>query len=366
MDWAVEWLEALLVLVLQAAPFLLFGLLAAGVVHVAVPQSLIVRWMGSSGLGGVVRAALVGVPLPVCSCGVVPITVELRRKGASRSASQAFLITTPESSIDSIFLTWGMMGPIMAIARPLGAFLTAILGGILSLGSRGRERHEEAWREAPPGAPSPATRVGRTETRLDLSWNGFVRPAIRYGFRTLVDDLAFWLVVGLLLAATLTVVLPRDLGALGLGAGLLPMVLLLAVAIPLYMCASASTPIAAALLLKGVSPGAALVFLLAGPATNAATVLLLAGTFGRRFVRSYLIAVILGALACGLALDAVLGASGLELSVDARNQGEDFGLVSWISAGFLTALLAWRLWRGAWRHGLHELRRALHLSGAGS
>ena len=357
MAWAVDWLTALLAMVLQAAPYLLFGLLAAGAVHVAVPQSLILKWMGKAGLGGVIRAALIGVPLPVCSCGVVPITVALRQKGASRSASQAFLITTPESSIDSIFLTWGMMGPVMAIARPISAFLTALLGGMLSM--RDKEPRVEEWGEARgERSTAEACQVSRADPALELSWSGFVRPAIRYGFRTLLDDLAFWLVLGLVLAATLSVVLPEDLGSLGLGAGILPMILIVAIAIPLYMCASASTPIAAALLIKGVSPGAALVFLLAGPATNVATVLLLAGTFGRRFVRTYLIAVVVGAVGCGLALDAALTLTTWEVVVQAVPDTERFGLISWISAAVLTGLLIWRLWAGAWRHGLNELRRA--------
>ena len=122
-------------MVLQAAPYILFGLLLAGLIHVLLPESLVLRWMGRPGLSGVVRAAIIGVPLPVCSCGVVPITVELERKGASRPAAQSFLITTPESSVDSIFLTWGMMGPVMAIARPVAAFFTAVLGGVLSIAS---------------------------------------------------------------------------------------------------------------------------------------------------------------------------------------------------------------------------------------
>ncbi|MDA8016922.1 MAG: permease, partial [Thermoanaerobaculia bacterium] len=130
-----EVLQATWWMTIQAAPFILFGLLVAGLIHVLLPESLVLRWMGRPGISGVVRAALIGVPLPVCSCGVVPITVELRRKGASKPAAQSFLITTPESSIDSIFLTWGLMGPVMAIARPIAAFFTAVLGGALSIAS---------------------------------------------------------------------------------------------------------------------------------------------------------------------------------------------------------------------------------------
>ena len=433
----------------QAAPYILFGLAFAGLIHVLLPESLVLRWMGAPGLSGVVRAALIGVPLPVCSCGVVPITVELRRKGASGPAAQSFLITTPESSIDSIFLTWGMMGPVMAVARPIAAFFTAVIGGVLSIVSArsmdelisdsrqskddsghdhahdgdhhhhdhdhhdhdhhhhhdhdphhcghdhhhhhhdhehtvafsGSERARLALRRSlvnlvsakpseespeatessedrseaqPTPVPSDVKKMEVEETSL---WQDLIRPSMRYGFSELLDDLAFWLVVGIGLAGLLTVVLPDNLEELGLGTGLLPMIALLIVGIPLYMCASASTPIAAALMLKGVSPGAALVFLLAGPATNAATVILLAATFGRRFVKIYVVSVAAGALAAGLLLDLILGdldlTQELQMSVEAGP-----GPISALSALLLTGLLIRSLMRGAWAAGVAELRDA--------
>ncbi|MEM7584946.1 MAG: SO_0444 family Cu/Zn efflux transporter [Acidobacteriota bacterium] len=461
-----EWLWAIpgasWIMLVQAAPYIVFGLAVAGLMHVLLPESLVLRWMGSPGLGGVIRAAIIGVPLPVCSCGVVPIAVELRRKGASRPASQSFLITTPESSIDSIFLTWGMMGPVMAIARPIAAFFTAVLGGILAIASArsvdellaggGADRHRDhshdhghdhdhdhshdhdhdhdhhhhhhhhghdhdhshsvafagsararlALRRAlSPSRRRTASRAEGEEGEADRAeavlaesvgaeplvaesavaesavaasedaesasledeedtsvWRDLVKPAANYGFGELLDDLAFWLVVGIGLAGVLTVLLPDNLDELGLGTGLLPMIGLLIVGIPLYMCASASTPIAAALMLKGVSPGAALVFLLAGPATNAATVLLLVSAFGRRFVWIYVISVAVGALAAGLMLDFLLGGfdltEGLRLSAEAGP-----GPVSVILTLLLVVLLARSLWRGAWAAGVEELSQAL-------
>lgn len=438
----------------QAAPYILFGLLFAGLIHVLLPESLVLRWMGSPGLWGVIRAALIGVPLPVCSCGVVPITVELRRKGASGPASQSFLITTPESSIDSIFLTWGMMGPVMAVARPVAAFFTAVIGGILSIASArnlneltagfrptgpvecthphhdhdhddhhhhghdhdhdghdhdhdGHDHHHhhahdhhhhghhhehkvafsggqkarlallrafgfgpkpevteqtESDLEAPDQeideAGVEAAIASETKVEPDTGlWRDLFKPCLRYGFGELLDDLAFWLVVGIGLAGFLTTLLPDNLEELGLGSGLLPMVGLLIVGIPLYMCASASTPIAAALLLKGFSPGAALVFLLAGPATNAATVILLAATFGRRFVQIYIVSVAAGALASGLLLDSILQGfdvtHSLQLSAEAPP-----GWISILSALLLVALLIRSLTRGAWAVGVAELRDA--------
>ena len=435
MDWLFSILSASWTMLVVAAPFILAGLVAAGLIHVLVPESLVLRFMGTPGLWGVVRAALIGVPLPVCSCGVVPITVELRRKGASRPAAQSFLITTPESSIDSIFLTWGMMGPVMAIARPVAAFFTAVLGGVLSIASARsleelvgppRTKHEPAgtavqdhpahdhhpgddprpapdrdhghthdqdhghghdhavafarsararralkrlFKSAPrqePGAAvegSPDAETGEREIEDASWWHDLVRPSLRYGFGELLDDLAFWLVAGIVLAGVLTAVLPDDLDGLGLGSGILPMLALLVVSIPLYMCASASTPIAAALMLKGVSPGAALVFLLAGPATNAATVLQLAATFGRRFVTIYVASVAAGALAAGLLLDLLL--ADVDLTEGLRTSAEDGAGALTVSLGvLLAALLGRSLFRGAWNAGVLELRRAARRVGS--
>ncbi|MEM9596739.1 MAG: SO_0444 family Cu/Zn efflux transporter [Acidobacteriota bacterium] len=443
MSWLLAFLDASWTMTFQAAPYIIFGLAIAGLMHVLLPESLVLRWMGAPGLWGVIRAAVIGVPLPVCSCGVVPITVELRRKGASRPSAQSFLITTPESSIDSIFLTWGMMGPLMAIARPIAAFFTAVLGGILSIVSarsladltdsrdlpeeghhdHGHHHHHDhdhhhhgdhghdhdhghhhhhhhhhghdhshsvafagsdrarlalrqalfgrviekktpAEGEADPAEEDSATvdpvaKAVQEDDGEDTSlWQDLLKPAGRYGFGELLDDLSFWLVVGIGLAGLLTAVLPDDLGALGLGEGILPMIGLLIVGIPLYMCASASTPIAAALMLKGISPGAALVFLLAGPATNAATVLQLGATFGRRFVQIYVASVALGALGSGLLLDFLLGDIDLVAELDLA-MAPEAGPITITFSLLLLGLLARSLWRGAWASGVAELRDAM-------
>ena len=379
---------------LEASPYILFGLLVAGLLHVLLPQSLVLRWMGRPGLSGVLRAALIGVPLPVCSCGAVPITVELRRKGASQPAAQSFLITTPESSIDSILLTWGLMGPVMAIARPVAALFTAVLGGVLSIASARsigeltqgpgpsarlasstehphhhdhshHHHHHDHEHTVSYSGSKEARKVVRDafsrdpEARADLgrrAWRDLLRPALRYGFTDLLDDLAFWLLGGLVVAGVLTAILPDNLGELGLGSGLLPMLLLLIVGIPMYMCASASTPIAAALLAKGVSPGAALVFLLAGPATNAATLLLLLATFGRRFMKIYLASVVIGSLASALLLDALL--AGTDKALRFAPAEESPGVLSVLLSFLLLGLIVRSLRRGAWRSGVAELRAA--------
>ena len=351
-----------------AAPFLLLGLAMAGLVHVLMPSAWIERWMGKPGLKGAALAAGLGVPLPVCSCGVVPLAVEMRRKKASDPASMAFLITTPESGADSVLFTWGLMGPVMAIARPVSAFVTAMIGAVLAIlrlpANRELPRAEAeevsccgGCGSSPDEPSDEASDEAETQglTRPGI-WRRTVRPALSYGFGELFDDLAFWLVLGLVFGGVLTALLPGDLSTLGLGSGFLPMLVMLVVGIPLYMCASASTPVAAALMAKGLSPGAALVFLLAGPATNAAALVVLTRTFGRQFIQIYLISVSAGALICGLALDAVITFFGLSLILPIAH-AHDHGLspIGIIASILLTILLIRAAQRGAFASGWREL-----------
>lgn len=343
-----------------AAPFLLLGLALAGALHVLMPATLVRRWLGHGGLGGVIRAAAIGVPLPVCSCGVVPIAVEMRRQGASQPASISFLTTTPESSADSVLLTWGLMGPVMAIVRPLAAFFTAVIGGLgamLLLPDRPLEATLEEDSCGCPGdgcsSETPVAKVAARAPRV----RGAIAGALRHGFIDMLDELALWIVIGIAAAGTLSVLVPQDLAALGLGDGLLPLIAALLVGVPLYMCASASTPIAAALIAKGLSPGAALVFLLAGPATNAASLVLLARTFGRRFVAVYLGGVATGAVASGLLLDLAAKRIGWAPSITLAPTDHAGLLVLHVSSAIvLLSLLAWRFHQGALRRGLHDRR----------
>lgn len=340
---------------LASSPYLLFGLALAGIVKAMVPQAAIARLLGHDGFPGILRAAAVGIPLPVCSCGVVPLAVALRRQGASAPATMSFLITTPESGIDSILLSWGLLGPVMAVARPLASFASALLAGVFS-------RFAPA---APPNGAVASPACGGDGCGSDgcgghappRSWTRRVVDETR----ELFDDLVFWMWIGIVTAGVLTALLPSDLAALGLGGGLGPMLLLLLVGIPLYVCASSSTPVAAALLLKGVSPGAALVFLLAGPATNAASLLLLHRTFGRRFIATYLAGIAVGALASGLALDALVAADGWSITPGLSPGSGEEGPGAWAlgAALLFVALSVWRLAAGAGRAGWRDLRANL-------
>ena len=379
MSWLAALLWASWNVLLVAAPFVLLGLLTAGLLHVVLSRHVVARWMGREGLSGVVAASLFGIPLPLCSCGVVPVALTLRRKGASRPAAASFLISTPETGVDSILLTWGMLGPLMAVVRPLAAFLTAVLAGIgiIALGEEdrpagaasgravhadhGHDHEDEAhvvgamglWR-AICVAVAPRSRAAAAEAPA-RPLEQVMTDVVRYASIDLLDDVVFWLVIGIVLAGGVSLLVPDDLAARGLGGGLGPMLLALVVGVPLYICASASTPVAAALVAKGVSPGTVLVFLLAGPATNAATIVLLSRHFGARFVQVYLASIAVAALACGLALDALLALTGWSVMATLSGGLGGVALVQWLSAAVLVALMAWRLWAGAGRRGVQEL-----------
>ncbi len=309
----------------ESAPYLLLGFVLAGVLHEFVPSGWIARRLGGERVGGVFLASLVGLPLPLCSCAVVPTADALHRKGAGRSSTLAFLISTPETSVESIALTWGLFGGTMAVVRPIVAMLTAIAAGLASLALGRSSATPEPASEEPFGNTEShvcghahrAIQDGRDSIagcRPDLSFETNDEPfaprarrALRFGFGTLFDDLFPSLLVGLGAAVLVTALLPDDFlpSLLGGRSGLLPLLLVAVSSAPLYLCASGATPLAAALVLKGLSPGAALVLLLVGPATNLATIGLVARRFGRGPVVLYLAAVIGMAIGAGLLVDAV-------------------------------------------------------------
>ena len=305
---------------LAAAPWLVLGLLAAGLIRAWLPATAIGGRLAGCGLGAVGRAALIGAPLPLCSCGVLPAAFGLRQAGASKAATASFLVSTPETGVDSIALSWVLLGPPMAIARPIAALVSAVVSGLAVGAVEGR-----ADASVDPTAParmatdamfaaghedhahSGAALGGRVPRAWQRTWAG-----LGYAFTDLLDDLAMWLGIGLVVAGVvLTLVPPAALAAWGSGLG--AMVLMLLVAVPMYVCATAATPLALAMLHAGVSAGTVLVFLLAGPATNCAGIVLLRRALGDRAFTAYLAGVCATAVALGLALDAALVWLGIDV-----------------------------------------------------
>ena len=274
------------------SPYLLLGFLIAGVLHAFVPSSIYSRYLSGTGWRPVVTAALFGIPLPLCSCGVLPTAVSLRRSGASRAASTSFLIATPQTGVDSIAATYSMMGLPFAVLRPLAALVTALYGG-LAVGAL--ERHGKLPEDAGNEQYEFSNVTGGLANRM--------AEALRYGFFEMMQNIGRWLVLGLVIATLITVLVPDEFFQTYARWPLLNMVVILLIAVPMYVCATGSIPIAAALMLKGLSPGCALVLLMAGPAANLASMLVISQSFGRKATVAYLVSIIAGAMGFGLLVD---------------------------------------------------------------
>ncbi|ALP54825.1 permease [Candidatus Tenderia electrophaga] len=337
-------LENLADISLEAAPWLLLGFLCAGLIKAWLPADLINRWLGGDGIWPVTKAALIGAPLPLCSCGVLPAATSLRRNGASRSSTVSFLIATPETGVDSLALSYALLGPVMALIRPVAAIGSAIFTGLLTLvfgAERARAQvpadgdmlavFEESCGDNQCSdkrcTTPPVTRQGLISRTLD---------GLRYGLVDMVDDLVLWLAFGLLLAALMQTFAPPMVLA-DWGSGLPAMLLMLLVGIPTYICATASTPIAAALLIAGVSPGTVLVFLLAGPATNIATMGVIHQEMGTKVLIAYLTGIAVSSVGFGLLTDALLQAYGID--VHAQVSAAPDWLPAWLVYSAATVLL---------------------------
>ncbi len=286
----------------QMAPYLLFGFLAAGVLYVLVPPAWMRRHLGGRGMLPVVKSVLMGVPLPLCSCGVIAVTASMRKQGAGRGAATGFLLATPQTGVDSIAATWGMMGPALGIFRPVMALLTGIIGGTLAaFFDKGGEAAPTAGASCGDGCDDERPERG-------------IREVLRYGLVTLPRDIAKPLIVGVIIAGAIAALAPRDMLAPYIGGGIVAMLIMTVVGIPLYVCATASIPVALSFMHLGASPGAALVFLIAGPATNAATIATVWKVMGKTTAAIYLGTVFVGAVFSGLLFDGFSGRFGFTVS----------------------------------------------------
>ena len=279
----------------QMAPYLLFGFLVAGVLSVCISPAFVERHLGGRGFGPVLKAALFGVPLPLCSCGVIPVSASFHRHGASRAATTSFLLSTPQTGVDSIAITYALLGLVFAVYRPVIALATGLLGGLLVMLFVQSNRNGTAD-EAQPHECTESCCTGKNSRNV-------VRRAVEYGFVTLPRDIGIALLVGVVIAGAISALVPPDQWKPYLGGGILAIILMMLLGIPIYVCASASVPIAAGLIHLGASPGAALAFLIAGPATNAATITTVWKLLGSRTALLYLLTIAISAVAGGLTLD---------------------------------------------------------------
>lgn len=310
-------LENLITLYLEAAPWLLLGLVMAGLLKAWLPEGLLQQKLGQGRFMSILKATLIGAPLPLCSCGVLPAAMGLRRSGASKSATVSFMISTPETGPDSIAVTYALLGPFMAIIRPIAAIFSALLTGLLNSFFIAQQTLSTSGLELPVVKASVccskedccAEPVKNRSGFWQRSWQG-----LNYALTDILDDIWLWLLAGLVLAALVMTYVPPDTLA-SWGSGLPAMLMMLLIGIPMYICATASTPLAAAMILAGVSPGTVLVFLLAGPATNLATIGVIQREMGMRTLVLYLVGISISSILMGLATDWMLSSLGLSVEV---------------------------------------------------
>ncbi len=324
LDVLLEIVVAFWAVLAEMAPYLLFGFLVAGVLSVVVRTETVEKHLGGRGPWPAVKAAGFGIPLPLCSCGVIPVGASLRRHGAGRGATVAFLIATPQDGVDSVLVTLSLLGWPFALFRTAVALVSGVVGGIVTDLVAGRK--DEAPETIPAAGSQPRVEGGSK-----------VGAALRYGFGVLPRDIGKAMLAGLVAAALITALVPEDFFGPALGGGVLAMLVMMAVGIPIYVCAVASVPLAAALVAKGVSPGAALAFLMTGPATNIATLTTIWRVMGTRTAVVYLASVAVTALVAGLALDQILTTTGT-----AAEPATGWMIpkpVQWVSAVALLAVL---------------------------
>jgi uncharacterized membrane protein YraQ (UPF0718 family)/copper chaperone CopZ len=331
-----QFLKENLWLIGEMSPYLVLGFFFAGLLNAFVPRKMVARHLGGETIGSAIRAAVIGVPLPLCSCGVVPTAIGLRKRGASRAAVVSFLISTPQTGLDSIFATYGFLGWVFAIFRPVAAFVSGIVGGVSTLLLGKPDADEEALMRYHIQAEDALEKENSHRTFFEKFYGG-----MRYAFTELLGDIALWLVVGVALAALISMIVPDDFFAENLHNEFLQMLVMMAFGIPLYVCSTASIPIAAVLMTKGISAGAAFVFLMTGPATNAATLLIIGRAMGWKVLALYLSAISILALAFGWGLDLVIAQIGMPMNEMIMHQHEMLpGWITWSTAGFLSFFLA--------------------------
>lgn len=339
-------MKEVLSLINEMSPYLLLGFFFAGVMHAFIPGMVYNRYLGGKGFKSVFYGALFGIPLPLCSCGVLPTAMSLRKQGASKGATASFLISTPETGVDSIIATYSVLGLPFAVIRPVAAFCNAIMGGWLI--NKFGDKDEVVPVDA--SAKTCCCHHKQEETHHE-GFLGKMREALRFGFVEMIEDIGKWLVIGLVIAGLITVFVPDEFFALFRGNTQLSMLLVLCIAIPMYICATGSIPIAVALMMKGLTPGAALVLLMAGPACNMASILVINKTLGRKSLVLYLVSIITMAILWGHVVDYLLPAEWFQmaLSVGRCCIEESTSWLNWSSTIVLGLFLLNALWH-TYRH----------------
>ena len=330
-------------LFIESAPYLLIGMFIAGLIHQWLPNKWIENTLGSN--NSVFTAAVIGAPLPLCSCSVIPVAMGIRRNGASKASTASFLVSTPETGLDSIGITYALMGLPMTIARPIAAIFSAVVTGFsIAIWGSPETKSADASAHTNESSCCHATSACSSEKPQEnkLGFISGLKNVFAYGFGQLLVDFMKWLLIGLFFAALVLTYVPADWMA-SYGNGPVAMLLMVIISIPMYICATASTPIAVGLIMAGISPGAALVFMLTGPATNIATLMIIKNELGARELGIYLVALIGSALLSGFVVDALFEHFSLSLNLVHGEHSDMLSIVHQVGAVILAALLAWQM-----------------------
>ena len=336
-----QYLSQLLALVAEMIPYLLLGFLFAGLLHVLVPHKFYQKYLSQNNFRSVLLASLFGIPLPLCSCGVIPTAMSLRKEGGSKAATTAFLCATPQTGVDSILATFSVFGLAFAIIRPAAALVSALLiGGIICIVENAGKKKENVAITDEPKTENASMKSGKTGKNAQESiWQKTIR-ALRYGFVEMIQDIGGHMLTGLLIAGLISVALPESWLLSLSDRPLLEMLAVMLFAVPMYVCATGSIPIAAALMLKGLTPGAALVFLMAGPAINFASILVINKALGKKITGIFVACIILCALLFGLSIDYLMPASWFDaISAAGSCSHETVSVFQWICLGLFSLLL---------------------------
>lgn len=343
-----EYLGHLWDILLDASPYLVLGLFLSALMKFLLPMEKVKKHLGQANLWSVLKASFIGVPLPLCSCSVVPTALTLRQSGASKASTSAFLISTPETGVDSLSVTYAMMDIPMMIFRMLSAFITATVAGVFNIMAKTEnssylESHQNHSHSHEHQNESTDTKPCCGSKKKELSKQSELKAAFRYAFIKLFDDIAGWMTIGFLLAAFISYALPEDALA-HLGPHESRMLVAL-VGIPIYICASATTPLAASLVLKGLSPGAALMLLLVGPATNISNLLVLKKELGVKTLALNLLAIVLVSLLASYGVDAFYAGKDIShWSMHAgTHQSHETSLFTTLVTSVFSIYLAYRL-----------------------
>jgi len=285
----------------EMSAYLLFGFIFAGIIHIFLKEGTVAEHLGKSNWASVVKASLFGIPLPLCSCGVIPAALSLKKEGASKGSILSFLISTPTTGIDSIMATYALIGGFFAFYRVLAAFIAGIFAGVianlfLTKNDAPQEKEEKNQKNCCHH---------HSHEKEHTSFTTRVKGVFQYAFEDLLGDIGGWLILGILIGGLISFLIPESFISTYLGSGWKAMFIMLLISVPMYVCASGSLPIAAALMLKGLNPGAAFVFLFAGPATNSAAVTVITKELGYKTTIIFLTSIVVSSLILGFGLDSI-------------------------------------------------------------